>query len=69
MVGFDDVSIAAFSIPPLTTVRQPLQKMGRIAAETLLDRIEDRAKFIPEIAVEPELIARKSTGPPRALGD
>jgi DNA-binding LacI/PurR family transcriptional regulator len=69
VVGFDDISIAAFSIPPLTTVRQPLQKMGRIAAQTLLDRIEDRAAFIPEIAVEPELIARKSTGPPRALGD
>jgi DNA-binding LacI/PurR family transcriptional regulator len=69
VVGFDDVSIAGFSIPPLTTVRQPLQKMGRIAAETLLDRIEDRAEFISEIAVEPELIARKSTGPPRALGD
>lgn len=67
VVGFDDVSIASFSIPPLTTVRQPLAKMGRIAAETLLDRIEERADFIPEIAVEPELISRKSTGPPRKL--
>jgi DNA-binding LacI/PurR family transcriptional regulator len=67
VVGFDDVSIASFSIPPLTTVRQPLAKMGRIAAETLLDRIEERAAFIPEIAVEPELISRRSTGPPRKL--
>jgi DNA-binding LacI/PurR family transcriptional regulator len=67
VVGFDDISIASFSIPPLTTVRQPLLKMGRIAAETLLDRIEDRAPFIPEIAVEPELITRRSTGPPRKL--
>jgi DNA-binding LacI/PurR family transcriptional regulator len=66
VVGFDDISLAAFSIPPLTTVRQPLQKMGRVAAQTLLDRIEDRAEFIAEIAVEPELIARKSTGPPRS---
>jgi DNA-binding LacI/PurR family transcriptional regulator len=69
VVGFDDISIAAFSIPPLTTVRQPLQKMGRIAAQTLLDRIEDRAEFISEIAVEPELISRRSTGPPRIFGD
>jgi DNA-binding LacI/PurR family transcriptional regulator len=68
VVGFDDISIAAFSIPPLTTVRQPLQGMGRIAAQTLLDRIEDRAEFIAEIAVEPELIARKSTGPPHSRG-
>jgi DNA-binding LacI/PurR family transcriptional regulator len=65
VVGFDDISLASFSIPPLTTVRQPLMKMGRIAAETLVDRIEDRAAFIPEIAVEPELIPRRSAGPPR----
>jgi DNA-binding LacI/PurR family transcriptional regulator len=67
VVGFDDISIASFSIPPLTTVRQPLEKMGRIAAQTLLDRIEDRSEFVPEIAVEPELISRRSTGPPRKL--
>lgn len=65
VVGFDDVSIASFSIPPLTTVRQPLEKMGRIAAQTLLDRIEERVSFVPEIAVEPELVSRRSTGPPR----
>jgi LacI family transcriptional regulator len=67
VVGFDDISIASFSIPALTTVRQPLEKMGRIAAQTLLDRIENRTAFVPEIAVEPELISRRSTGPPRKL--
>jgi len=67
VVGFDDISIASFSIPALTTVRQPLEKMGKIAAQTLLDRIEDRTEFIPEIAVEPELVLRRSTGPPRQL--
>jgi DNA-binding LacI/PurR family transcriptional regulator len=67
VVGFDDVSFASFSIPPLTTVRQPLEKMGRIAAQTLLDRIEERSPFISEIAVEPELISRRSTAPPRKL--
>jgi DNA-binding LacI/PurR family transcriptional regulator len=67
VVGFDDISIASFSIPPLTTVRQPLEKMGRIAAQTLLDRIEERSEFVPEIAVEPELVLRRSTGPPRQL--
>jgi DNA-binding LacI/PurR family transcriptional regulator len=36
VVGFDDISIASFSIPPLTTVRQPLEKMGWISAQTLL---------------------------------
>jgi DNA-binding LacI/PurR family transcriptional regulator len=67
VVGFDDISLASFSIPTLTTVRQPLLKMGRNAAQTLLDRIEDRAPFVSEIAVEPELVVRSSTGAPRAL--
>jgi DNA-binding LacI/PurR family transcriptional regulator len=66
VVGFDDIALATYSIPPMTTVRQPLSKMGRIAAQTLVDRIEDRAPFVEEIAIEPELIVRASTGPPRA---
>jgi LacI family transcriptional regulator len=67
VVGFDDISLASFSIPTLTTVRQPLLKMGRIAAQTVIDRIEERASFVPEIAVEPELVVRASTAGPRAL--
>jgi DNA-binding LacI/PurR family transcriptional regulator len=66
IVGFDDITLASYSIPPITTVRQPLLKMGRIAAQTLLDRIEDRAPFVPEIAIEPQLAVRGSSGPPRA---
>jgi DNA-binding LacI/PurR family transcriptional regulator len=61
VVGFDDIESAAYSNPALTTVRQPLQKMGEIAARTLLDRIEDRTTYIPEIAIEPEFVVRKST--------
>jgi DNA-binding LacI/PurR family transcriptional regulator len=36
--------------------------MGQIAAETLIDRLEERGEFKTEIAVEPELVVRKSTG-------
>jgi DNA-binding LacI/PurR family transcriptional regulator len=61
VVGFDDIQSAAYISPPLTTVRQPLLKMGEIAARTLLDRIEGRMKYIPEIAIEPELVVRRST--------
>jgi DNA-binding LacI/PurR family transcriptional regulator len=64
VVGFDDIQSAAYMSPPLTTVRQPLQKMGEIAARTLLDRIEGRMKFVPEIAIEPELVVRHSTASP-----
>jgi DNA-binding LacI/PurR family transcriptional regulator len=63
VIGFDDIQLASYSNPTLTTVRQPLQKMGEIAARTLLDRIENRSEYIAEIAVEPELIVRHSTGP------
>jgi LacI family transcriptional regulator len=66
VVGFDDITLASFSIPPLTTVRQPLLKMGQIAAQTLLDRIEGRTSFLPEIAIEPELVVRGSTAPPKS---
>jgi len=65
VVGFDDIQSAAYMNPPLTTVRQPLQQMGKIAAHTLLDRIEKRTKYIPEVTIEPELVVRRSTTPPR----
>ncbi len=36
VIGFDDIELAAYVKPALTTIRQPLQKIGKIAAETLL---------------------------------
>lgn len=63
VVGFDDVPLASFCDPKLTTIRQPLVRMGRIAAQTLIDQLEGRAEFQPEIIIEPELIVRGSTGP------
>ncbi|MGA3106432.1 MAG: LacI family DNA-binding transcriptional regulator [Terriglobales bacterium] len=62
VVGFDDIQSAAYTSPPLTTVRQPLKKIGEIAAQTLLDRIEGKIKYVSEIAIEPELVVRQSTG-------
>src|SRR5262249_1518457 len=66
VVGFDDIVHASFCIPRLTTVRQPPKKMGRIAAATLLAHIEDTVELEGEIAVEPELVVRKSTASPPA---
>jgi DNA-binding LacI/PurR family transcriptional regulator len=63
VVGFDDIPLAAFQNPALTTVRQPLEQMGATAARALLDRIQGATEFPDEILVEPELAVRKSTGP------
>ena len=63
VVGFDDIPGAAFANPGLTTVRQPLLRMGQIAAQTLIDRIDGRGSYAPEIAIEPEFVVRESTGP------
>jgi DNA-binding LacI/PurR family transcriptional regulator len=62
VVGFDDIPVAAFANPALTTVRQPLVRMGEIAAQTLVSQIEEREEFVPEIAIEPEFVVRDSTG-------
>lgn len=61
VVGFDDIPLAAFQNPALTTVRQPLEEMGATAARALLERIQGANEFPDEILVEPELAVRKST--------
>jgi DNA-binding LacI/PurR family transcriptional regulator len=63
VVGFDDVPAAAFADPGLTTVRQPLERMGEIAAKTLVDQIEGHSESTHQIVVEPEFVVRASTGP------
>jgi LacI family transcriptional regulator len=62
VVGFDDIQSAAYQNPALTTVRQPLREMGRIAAETLLRRIRSASdSHGGETMVEPKLIIRETT--------
>src|ERR1700726_803488 len=68
VVGFEHIRIAVHNKPSLTGVRQPLQKMGEIAARTLLNRIEEHEDWVPEIAIEPELVVRNSTAKAPTLG-
>jgi DNA-binding LacI/PurR family transcriptional regulator len=64
VVGFDDIQSAAFQNPSLTTVRQPLREMGRIAAEILLKRINrPGSELHSKHVVEPELVIRETTAP------
>jgi DNA-binding LacI/PurR family transcriptional regulator len=65
VVGFDDIPLAAFLDPPLTTVRLPAYELGRAVGTALLDRIATPAA--PRRTLLPtELVVRESTGPPRS---
>jgi DNA-binding LacI/PurR family transcriptional regulator len=61
VIGFDDIKLAAFSNPRLTTIRQPLSNMGRIAAQCVLGQLTGSEPFRKLITVEPELAVREST--------
>lgn len=62
VVGFDDIPTAANSKPPLTTVRQPIQKTGSVAAEMLIERIEHTQTQPCRIVLPTELVIRDSCG-------
>lgn len=63
VIGFDDVPLAVIFKPELTTICQPLHRMGQIAAKTIIEQIEKAAEYQPEIVVEPEFVPRASSGP------
>jgi len=64
VIGFDDIVSAEFHVPSLTTIRQPLKHMGKLAASILLDRIANpAAQYAGSIPVKPALIVRESTAP------
>jgi LacI family transcriptional regulator len=65
VVGFDDVQAATIVYPALTTIRQPLARIGALAASELLASIEDPALEPRRILIAPELVLRQSTAPCR----
>jgi len=61
IIGFDDITEARYSSPPLTTIRQPLRQQGRLAVEVLLQRL--RGEQVEDVLVLPtELVVRRSCG-------
>ncbi len=68
VLGFDDISISEHYAPALTTMRQPREKIGRIAAETLINILDGNVVSSDPVRVllQSELIVRESTAPPRA---
>ena len=63
VVGFDDIEMSEFYVPPLTTIRQDRNLLGRRAAETLMARIARDAPVAEAGMIPVELVVRGSTGP------
>lgn len=61
VVGFDDIELAAYTFPPLTTVAQPKQAIGTGTAQLLLERIAGESGAPRRLILQPELRVRKST--------
>ncbi len=60
VVGFDDIPIAAYSTPPLTTIRQPIIQVGQTAVQLLIQMIESSVQERKEVVFEPKLIVRQT---------
>ncbi len=67
IVGFDDIPTATNVHPKLTTVRQPLEEMGRRATKMLLELIEDPEQTVERIDLPTELVIRDSCRSPASL--
>ena len=68
VIGFDDIPQSSFTVPRMTTIRQPLSSMGELAATVLLEKIA--GKVGPKLLrIQPELVIRETTAicpsPPR----
>jgi DNA-binding LacI/PurR family transcriptional regulator len=63
VVGFDDSGWLNCTDPPLTTIRQPIEAMGRAAVALLVNQMESVSSYPEELLFEPELVVRGSTGP------
>jgi DNA-binding LacI/PurR family transcriptional regulator len=63
VIGFDDIQLAGYHTPRLTTIRQPLHAMGETAARILVQRLQGFKDYPSKFVVPPELIIRESTAP------
>ena len=64
IVGFDDTQVASMASPPLTTVRQPLREMGRVAVRTASRLAAGETIDSYHVELATELVVRASTAPP-----
>ncbi|KJR21304.1 MULTISPECIES: substrate-binding domain-containing protein [Vibrio] len=60
IVGYDDIHIAKFMTPSLTTIHQPKYRLGKAAVETLLKKINKQTQEVQVVQLEPTLVERNS---------
>ncbi|MEU4537952.1 LacI family DNA-binding transcriptional regulator [Streptosporangium sp. NPDC023825] len=65
VIGYDDSALMNCTDPPLTTLRQPIDAMGRAVVDLLAAQIDKALVPADELLFEPELVVRASTGPVR----
>ena len=65
VIGYDDLPVAGYVDPPLTTVHQPMREVGALAADILLDRIAGVDRAPGPHLLQASLVVRQSTAPPR----
>jgi NAD(P)-dependent dehydrogenase (short-subunit alcohol dehydrogenase family) len=68
VAGFDDIDVSRATTPRLTTVRQPLQEMGRTAVTMLMRQLDGHAHEALSMELETCLVVRESTGPASGPG-
>jgi LacI family transcriptional regulator len=62
-VGLDDLEVAAYQNPPLTTIRQSFAELATLGVRLLLELVNERTPAASQIVVSPQLIVRRSTAP------
>ena len=67
VVGFDDAPWAPWLAPPLTTVAQPAYELGSAAGALLLQRVQEPARPVARVVLEPRLVVRASCGAASAI--
>ncbi|MCF8482715.1 MAG: LacI family transcriptional regulator [Rhodospirillum sp.] len=65
VVGYDDIELAAYTAPPLTTIHQPVPEMGEGAIALLIDHLERGVPLPESLILPPRLVVRDSVGIPR----
>jgi DNA-binding LacI/PurR family transcriptional regulator len=65
LISYDDMPLAEFLRPPVTTIKMPLAELGAAGVDALLDQLRGGTPRDVTIAAEPEIVVRMSTAEPR----